>query len=255
MYNNGIIFANLNEYSILENIRDNRTSNPLLDPAAPREQQGDVVDISQQAFQLFRTENQSQERVNQSTGAETAALEQEPQQSPVELPEQTNNGIPTYNEDTYTNFNSQPTGIEGLENNTISGTEAAQAPLSQTLNNPTIEEDYLNNLSNTTVTDTLRSTENTPSTVEGTVIYENQSSLRSEAPVDETLSTPTPATESSPISQTTGYPNGGITTDSTATETDRDVLVAQYQEQAILQAVGTQLAQSVPPSNIFPLIG
>jgi hypothetical protein len=49
--------------------------------------------------------------------------------------------------------------------------------------------------------------------------------------------------------------SNGVPANPSAANNDVATQVAQYQEQVLLQTIGTQLAQIVPPSNIFSFLG
>ena len=272
MDNSGVLALNINEYYLLENLRDSRGINPRPEPAAPREQQVDVVEFSRQALQLSRAvENPPEVRINPATGAEAAALEQERQQFQAGIPEVSANGIPGVNEDVYPVNGSQQTGAGEEQINVAPGltpgTEAAAAPDLATLVTPDVPlatetpaapattDEYLMDRLNTAVTDTLQSyVSSVPSTAEGMVIRETEISLTPENRGEtERLAAAAAMEEANLLTRTNdilanGNPAATGAGAAWATE------IAQYQEQVLLQAVGTQLAQAVPPSSIFSLL-
>jgi hypothetical protein len=219
MDNAGVVASNLNELTVLENLRSQQDPNALnsrQNTAASHEQETDLVELSRESLQLSQVEeNPPGQDINPIQEVETGNTQPLPP---------------------------QPQPIIGENENLIERLDNIIGAFATTIETETTE-----------VTGTT-----SPRTTIGTVENETEpeagvENLAEENPTETPIPVEIQANQVSQINGILANANG-FPANSPVTDVDRALEPTQYWQQLLLQNVGTQLAQVAPPSNVISLL-
>lgn len=246
MENIDVVNSNTNESNLEGNLRNLLSLSKQRLTPTPIEQENDTVEFSQQSLLLSQAvENSPEERVNPTPYAENVSQEDGFQYTKNPIREEIGNGIPNAPQP-----NDAPT-IQTLPFGEADKEEIFQTNLTAFENNGS-ENNFIQ-----TLNEGIMAFESTvPNSAEGTLEKESQinsivENSNFENPIQNSIPIEEEMNQLNEITQVLNDTNEF----STAFDINNLENSNQNQRQVILQNVGTQLAQVVPPSNILSLLG